>query len=355
MRRLAVIVLAALTLLGGVAFAMREIRTAEKSARFTLSVTPAGQSAVQGRSASFSVNVGRARSFTGPTALRVVGLPRGVRPRWRLADGTRSGVVPVTETGAVLTLRTSARTPLGRRRARVLATGGGTTRARVLTLTVERPTSLRYSLRVRPARQIVPEGATATYRVRIARTAGFRGPVRLRVLRPPLGVAAGWTRTALTVTTRAGEGLGSHRLVVQGSSRLRGKAVRRYAVVVLSVVRARPFPIGGDLTTPLYPGSGAPLDLVLTNPHSFDVQVIALSVRLRPGTTNPQCGGDANFAVTQYSGGYPLVLHPGSTRLSALVSNSAYWPRVSMHNLPTNQDECKDVRLSLDYEGLATG
>jgi hypothetical protein len=354
MSRLVVIVLASPAGPGGVAFAVRESRTAEKPAFFSLSVTPARQTAVQGRTASFSVNLTRARSFTGSTALRVSRLPRGVRARWRLADGTRSGVVPSTETGAILTLRTSARTPLGRRRVKVLATGGGTTRARVLTLTVERRRSLRFSLRVRPARQLVPEGATATYKVRVVRDAGFRRRVRLRLLRPPRGGRATWRRTALTVATAPGQRVGSHRLVVRGTSRVRGRAVRRYAVVVLTVVRARQFPIGGDLTTPLYPGGAAPLDLVLTNPHPFDIRVTALRVRVRPDTTNPHCSGDANFAVTQYSGGYPLVLHPGSTRLSARVSNSASWPQVSMHNLPTNQDACKNARLSLDYEGLAT-
>lgn len=346
--------LAALAALAGVAFAMRAIRTAGKPARFKLSVTPARQTAVRGRTASFSVDVRRARGFTGAIALRARGLPRGARPRWRLADGTRSRVVPPAETGAILILRTSRRTPLGRRRVKVLATGGGTKRARKLTLTVERPRSLRFSLRVRPARRIVAQGSTATYRVRVARAAGFRRRVRLRVLRLPRGARARWRRGRLAIATKPGQRPGSQRLVVRGSSRVRGRAVRRYAVVVLTVVRARQFPISGDLTTPLYPGGGAPLDLVLTNPHRFDIRVTALSVTVRAGTTNPGCSGDANFAVTQYSGGYPLVLRPGSTRLSALVSNSASWPQVSMHNLPTNQDACKNTRLFLDYEGLAT-
>jgi hypothetical protein len=114
------------------------------------------------------------------------------------------------------------------------------------------------------------------------------------------------------------------------------------------------FGIGGDLTALLHPGGGGPLNLVLSNPHPFDVRVTALSVRVGAGTTNAHCRGDINYAVAQYSGTYPLVLPPGSTRLSALVSDSSVWPRVSMHDLPTNQDACQDAVLALDYSGLAT-
>jgi hypothetical protein len=366
-KRLDMIMMASLATFGGLPFAGCAVPSAYERARFTLSVIPAQQTGTRGRAVSFSVTVARASGFTGATALRVARLPRGVRARWQLADGTRTGVVPLKETGAVLTLRTSARTPLGARRVKVLATGGGSTRARVLTLTVKRPRSGRFSLRVRPARQTVPRGAAATYQVRVARTAGFRGRVELRVVRLPRGrvtltvpgptggASAMWgTDTALTVSTRARQRPGSRRLVVQGTGWVRGKAVRRYAVAVLTVVRVRPFPIAGDLKTLLYPGRGASLDLVLTNPHPFDIRVTALSVSVRPRTSNPGCSADANYAVRQYRGGYPLVLHPGSTRLSELDSNSAIWPQVSMHNLPTNQDACKHARLSLDYRGLAT-
>jgi hypothetical protein len=114
------------------------------------------------------------------------------------------------------------------------------------------------------------------------------------------------------------------------------------------------FAIGGDLAALLYPGRDGPLNLVLSNPHSFDVRVTALTVRVGAGTTNPDCRGDVNYGVAQYSGRYPLVLHPGSTRLSALVSDSSVWPRVSMHDLSTNQDACQDVVLALAFGGLAT-
>lgn len=352
MKRLLLITLA-LSTLGCATFAVSAIENSGKRPRFTLVVTPARQSAVRGAAARFSVDVPRSTNFTGAIKLRVARLPRGMRARWQLADGTRSRVVPLTETGAVLTLRTSSRTPFGPRRVKVIATGGGRTAARRLTLTVTRRRPQRFSLSARPARQTVAQGAPATYKVRVRRFAGFRGRVMLRALRLPRGARATWSRRVLTVSTAADQQLGSDRLVIRGISRVRGRAVRRYAVVVLTVVRARQIPIAGELDELLYPGSQSPLDLVLTNPHPFDIRVVALSVSVGAGTTHPGCAG-ANYAVTQYSGGFPLLLHKGSTRLSALVVDSSLWPQVAMHNLPTNQDACQGAVLSLDYRGLAT-
>ena len=86
----------------------------------------------------------------------------------------------------------------------------------------------------------------------------------------------------------------------------------------------------------------APLDLVLTNPNRFAVRVVALSARLGVSTTKPRCDAEANYAVRAVSpAAYPLRLRSGSTRLSALVAGSSLWPRVSMHDLPTNQDACR--------------
>jgi hypothetical protein len=346
--------LVALGALGGVASAMLVTRTAGSKARFTFTVTPTRQSAARGGAASFSVSLTRAAGFTGPTSFRLTGLPRGVTAQWQLADGTLSAVVPPAETGAVLTLRTSARTPVGTRRVKVLATGGGMTRGRWLTLGIERSRSLPLALSVTPPRQTVPRGASATYKIRIVGPARARKRVRLRVVSLPPDAGATVSRTALTVATGAAQPLGSARLVVEGTGRVGKKTVRRYGVVVLTVVAPRPFHIGGDLTTPLYPGADAPLDLVLANPYSFDIRVVALSVRVRARTITPGCSAASNYAVRQYSGSYPLVVRPGSTRLRTLVASSALWPHVVMRNLPTSQDACKGAALALDYSGLAT-
>ncbi len=394
MRRLIVIVLASLATVSGVAFAAG-LRPAGSSARFTLSVSPAQQSAVRGAKASFSVNLARSGSFTGTTALSVTGLPRGVRASWELDDGTRSGVVPATQTGAILTLNIGPRATLGRRRVNLRATAGSVKQSRRLTLTVERKGLRGFSLKVAPARQVVQQGLTASYKVSIANIKGFRGRVRMRALALPPGATALWSKTLLRITTRADQRLGSTRIVLEGSA----KSNRRYAVVVLTVVGANEAPssgsaipvvvpgigkaapsvgaapvgagappagaetppasehdftISGDLATPLYPGAVAPLDVVLTNPQTFDIRVKALTVRV-VSTTKPGCDPDANYGVSQYSGSYsPLVLHPGSTPLSALVANPAAWPHILMHDLQSNQDACQGAILTLVYRGTAT-
>jgi hypothetical protein len=351
MRHLHAIVLASLAAVGGVASTMRATAD-DKLERHTFSVTSARESALQ-RGAG-RVGSRPTRSFTGTTALPVTRLPRGARPHVRLPDRTGSAIVPLAGTGAIPILRPSVRPSPGTPRVNVLATGGEDAPARELAPAAKPPMALHFSLRLSPAHQIVPQGAAARFTLQLTRTTGFHRRVTLRVLRLPRGATANWTPTELTVTTNASQRLGSDRLVVEATSRVDGRAVRRHAAIVLTVVGAHAPPLGGDLDTPLYPGGGAPLDLVLTNPHHVDIRVTALNVSVGASTTNPRCSGAANYGVTQYSGGYPLVLHPGSTRLSALVANSSAWPQVWMHDLPTNQDACQGAVVSLDYSGLAT-
>lgn len=59
--------------------------------------------------------------------------------------------------------------------------------------------------------------------------------------------------------------------------------------------------------------------------------------------------GGIDYAVTQYSGSYPLVIAPGTTRLSALVSDCLLWPQVSMRDVPRNQNACKGAVVGLDH------
>jgi hypothetical protein len=116
----------------------------------------------------------------------------------------------------------------------------------------------------------------------------------------------------------------------------------------------RPFGISGELARTLRPGTGGPLNLVLTNPHRFDVRIRSLVVGLRARTTKLGCSGAGNYAITEFEGDYPLVLAPGRTPLSTLRPDSATWPRVAMRDLLVNQDACRGARVSLTYGGRAT-
>ncbi len=354
MRRLLVIVLASLAGLGGVAFAAHAIRVASQGG-VTLTVSPARQTVVAGQTASFSVGVVRSASSRGAASLRVTGLPHGIHARWQIANGRYVHMLAASETGAVLRLRTPTRGRLGSSRMRIVVKRGAAVRARTVTLTVLGRRSPSFSLKISPRRQVMPRGATATFAIRVRRGAALRhGRVALRVLAVPRGATARVTPSALEVTSASGQRLGSERFVVEGSTRVGATVILRYAIAVVTLLKTRAFLIRGDLTTPLYPGVGGPLDLILTNRHIFDVRVVSLRVRVQALTTRPSCRGDVNYTATQYRGRYPLLLAPGTTALSSLVADSSLWPRVSMTDLPVNQDACKRAVVSLEYSGLAT-
>ena len=338
--------LAAPLILGGTAFAMWAA-TGTGQTRFSLSVSPSTQTVTRGRAISFSVKVLRADGSTGPVKLRVVGLPPWVRARWQTADGVRGAVLAPGQHAAILTLRAPPRTHPGTRRIRVRATGGGRTVRRTLLLTVARPTQRRFTLIPKPRRRVVNSGAAGRFRVRVARAPGFRARVKLRVLGAPRGARVAIRGAAVSVTPVAEPYRATHQFVIQGTSR-RGRVItRRYAVVVLTV--DPPDAIGGTPARSVYPGSHTPIDLRLTNSHAFKVLVKNLRVSVRPVTSKPGCQGDTEFGVGQYRGPYPLVLRPGTTRLSALVADASLWPQLGMHNLPRNQDACRGARVRLDY------
>lgn len=352
MRSLAPITLAALVALGGVAAALETLRPAGESPQITLAMTPVKQTVARGAAVTFGADLGT--SSTRVTRLRVRRLPRGVTATWRLTDGRRTKSVPVDESGVVLTLRASRRARLGTHRVTVVARADGAKLASRLRLTVVRARAVGFSLRVGPARRTLSRGQTSAYRVRIKRSAGFRRRVRLHAtVRPRDALPALQRRGRRIVVTPTNSTPDSTVLVVRGTSRLRGRRASRYAVAVLRLVETEDFQIDGDLATTLRPGVDAPLDLELTNPHPFEILVTALDVAIQPETTAPECSVDENYAVTQYSGEYPLVLPPGSTDLSSLTSTADELPHVSMHSLPTSQDACQGAELTLDYTGVA--
>jgi len=338
---------------GGFTYANGALRARSKP-RVALVVTPRAQTVAPGSAATFSVDLQRLRNFTSPMRLTVAALPRGVRARWRLADGAVAGASPRVQDGAALTLLTGRSARLGRRRLTIRATGGGHSVRRSAWLIVAKPLRRSFALKVNPVRQVVARGSVARYRVRVSRTGGFRGRVALRALNVPRGERATFRPGFLAVTTSTRSQARTHRLVLVAAGWIRGRRVRRYAVVTLAPVAVRRFEIRGDLAAPLSPGTGGSLDLTLINPNAFQVRIRMLGVRVRATTSKHNCRAGGQYSVRQYTGRYPLVLRPGRAQLSTLVPEASLWPRIAMRDLPSNQDACKGALVRMEYTGLAT-
>jgi hypothetical protein len=121
------------------------------------------------------------------------------------------------------------------------------------------------------------------------------------------------------------------------------------------------FTLSGSLSQVLYPGATAGLNVRITNPFNFDINVSQLTVTVRRATTrggvpNPGCDGTVNLRVLrQYGGPSPLKVKSSRTvSLSDLGVPQSQWPQLQMPDLPVNQDACKSTTFTFDYAATAT-
>jgi hypothetical protein len=212
-------------------------------------------------------------------------------------------------------------------------------------------------------------GSTAVYTLALARS-NFPGSVTFAVFGGlPSGATATFTpnpttgtSSTLQITTAATTADGSYTLNLVGSGpNPSGSTQYAYASVQLVIsTTGKPFTISGTLSG-LAPGRSLPLDLTLSNPNKKSLSVTNLTVTVQSvaRTTdaiahNRPCTS-ADYAVTQYSGPYPLTVPgSGSASLSTLGVASA-WPKLAMLNTITNQDGCKGATLTLVYSGSGQG
>ena len=115
------------------------------------------------------------------------------------------------------------------------------------------------------------------------------------------------------------------------------------------------FTISGSLSGPARSRKRRALPLTVTNPYDFPLRVTGLTVTVLAGSSQPGCDGPANLQVTQSNtaGGSVSIVVPalGSVTLPA---QGATAPVVTMLDLPTNQDACKNATFTLSYSGTGT-
>jgi hypothetical protein len=115
------------------------------------------------------------------------------------------------------------------------------------------------------------------------------------------------------------------------------------------------FTMSGSLPGPIALGSGGTLPLSVTNPYDFPLRVWSLRVTVLAATSQPDCDGVANLQVTQSnaaSGALSITIPALGT--VTLPAQGATAPVVTMRDLPTNQDACKNATFTLSYSGTGT-
>jgi|SRR5665647_27939 len=369
-RRVLLVVLASLLLLSGGTYMGVNATAAKPDIQFQIS--PASQSVARGQTAIYTVTVTSTGGFAGVVGLSVSGLP----------SGSISGLTPplpalkASGTGSVVTsilsVTTTAGTPVGSYTLQVTGTSGKVSGSVTAGLTVNYPLSGYLSMSAAPASATLAPGSAAAYAVQLART-NMSGTVTLSVTSGlPAGATVDFTSnlttgdtSTLQLTTSEATKDGIYTLILRASGQDSNGDTKSASVSVKLDIntKGKTFTISGNLNSGLLaPGLTLPLELNLDNPNKKSLSVTNLSVTLQSvirtisaiGLGQPCTIGD--YAVSQYSGGYPMVLPASSTMsLTQLGVSSGQLPQIQFLNTNLNQDGCKGATLSLSYSGSGQG
>jgi len=116
--------------------------------------------------------------------------------------------------------------------------------------------------------------------------------------------------------------------------------------------------ISGNVTASLWPGNPAsPIDLQFSNPNDDSVAATAVTVAIAsvaaPNATASLPCSSSDFALTQFTGSFPLAIPPGSSTLQSLGFAQSTWPTLRMVDTAQNQAGCSGATVKLSYSGTA--
>ncbi len=334
----------------------------DAKAGLTVQSSPLSQTASRGQTVYYTVSVSSVNGLAGSVALSAAGLPAGAGAQFAPASLSLTAGATSTSTFSVATTSSTA---LGSASPTVIATSGKISNSLSLGLTVSAATTSAVSVSASPASVTMAPGAMAVYTIAVART-DYSGPVTFAVTGLPAGASAGFapnpatgTSATLQVSTSDTMKDGSYSLgvVATGSGGLTGSA----AVQLVLQTSGKPFTISGTLAG-LSPGTSLPLNLTLTNQNKKQISISNLTVTVQSVTptqeaiSRGQSCTTADYAVLQYSGGYPLALDGLATAtLAGLRVAQSAQPHIVMRDTTTNQDGCKGATVNLAYSGSGQG
>jgi hypothetical protein len=317
---------------------------------FWLAASPDNLTVSAGLSGASTVTITRT-NLSAPVAFTVTGVPANAVATFSPASTSGNSTT--------LTVQTASNTPTGKATLVIKGTSGNVAPSTThVALTVTKPPPPSFTLAASPDNLNVSAGLSGAFTVSIART-NLSAPVAFTVTGVPAHATATFSPTStsgnsttLTLQTASDTPTGSYTLVIRGTSGT--IAASTSAHLTVSAAHAKQFTIAGSLDRSLSPGVSGYLNLALTNPNNQPLSITGLTVTVT-GTSKSGCT-TSNFSATQFSGVYPLTVPANATRtLSQLGLAQSIWPKVTMINLPTNQDSCKDTGLTLGYTGSGQG
>lgn len=182
---------------------------------FSINATPPSRMVAQNASTTFTFTVVPVNNYTGTVTFSVSGLPAGATAGFAPASVTTSG-------STVMTVTTTASTPLGAYTLTVTGFDGTIGHTSQVTLIVANPD---FSLSATPGSQSVLQGSSVNYSITLNPLNQYVGTVSFSVSGLPAGATGTFTPTSLTtsgtttlaVATLATTPAGSYSLTISGT------------------------------------------------------------------------------------------------------------------------------------------
>jgi PGF-pre-PGF domain-containing protein len=257
---------------------------------FSIGVSPASGTVVQGGSAVATVSITSIGGFTDTVDLTASGLPSGA-----VATFSPTSVTPPANGTATstLTISTSPTTPAGAYSITITGTGDGKTHTTTYTLIVTEAVVPDFSISVSPTSGSVIQGKSTSTTISVISIEGFAETVSLTASGLPSGAVATFSplsgmpsfTSTMTISTSPTTPVGTYIITITGT----GGGKTHSTTYSLTVTEAVVPPIP-DFTISVGPTSGSVVQgentsatVSVTSVEGFS-ETVSLSVLLPPGT-----------------------------------------------------------------------
>ena len=129
-------------------------------------------------------------------------------------------------------------------------------------------------------------------------------------------------------------------------------ALLSFVVFLIVALWGATFGIDGNTTRALVPGSTAPINVRISNPHFYPITVSNLAVRIvsiTPAHKGAKCS-PSNFTLRQAAGFAVHIPAFSSVTMDAVSSSTTAWPSLHLTGVQSKLDNgCQGAKITLAY------